>query len=1214
MPPATSYNIVTRRSPSAFTFQKLPEVCAPFGLNRSPPFQFIQRLKDFPPSIQDLILVSSTASEDVGIFSRSSDPLTHDFEVEKITNVFTTTTITTDSRRATLPMTEDLLSNTSPIGMALDLSSEDPIRNPLPSNEDLEISATPIPALLILNNEGLLAAWWIIYNNSIKQGIGYPKLSSINKEPQMQMNQSPQESPFPSATKSNFLAISHDAEGSPSLTSNPSDTPSKPITPAFGNVGMLGGGSTAFGSTSSIGTQSSPWAAKTNMAQLGGSGSDRPTTGVPAFGSSTALGSNTPGTTFGIAGGLGSRPSPWSTSSAGPSTNTGSVFGQPGGLGARTGSPFGTTAPTSTFGTNAPSTSNIPASGSGFASFAKTGGFNLATATQGNEGSIFGKATPLSSTADTSTTLGQMPKKSDPNFGGVYGLGSGFTLSSTFKPHETVADDELEPPVKDTKPLFGDDFESNLGILQKEPTTPLVKEANMLSEASEEDNLSSSHSSPIERETTPPADTPAPAKFFPSTTPLFGGQFGTQAQSTTALAAVQSSVPADASTAAPFATAASQKPGSPSIKVEPTDDHSGIRKIPPEPPLPPDPRSKNSYTPSDSSTSSAVPSMSKADDVPLPPDFLPSKTKADMDKEIQPEDTMFPSEDEAPPSPDFLSSKSKAKIAKETPLEELALPTDDPDDNLDDEGSGVDVAQEISPSSGRQSPKATPESSFGAGPERSPLGGLFTKIHRQQPHQPSKPLFGELGMTSAPYLPPPSKIQESPRSPSPIRSSMLGDVFRPDNARSVSAPGINKPLGLRSTASGRYPQTIVPIKPQSSVEERQNKERQRLAAERARQQAEEEQELTDDEDERVREELATGIKATLKLEPFLAHQDYVGTIDKSGIPGQIERVYRDINSMIDTLGLNVRSLTAFTKGHCEQYKEEGRNREDLQSHHGWCLTEIEDLVVLEHTLEKALEQSRLQEVQDKFDQCLNLRRELSKIRTKHNDVKRMVDAKTDPDLKEAVRSAPLTTEQSSAQHDLRRDFVSFQKLLADAEEGLILLRAKLASCESVNGAKRHPGSQKAPTVEAVTNTILKMTSMVTKKSGDIDVLENQMRKLKLLNGGDVESSRLSPSGSKEGSPFLTPPTPSGRRGSAGTNGSTTAKFHTPKGGKGKFAGLVIGLNGTPTLARRKKMDQVVQPEDVRRWEEKARRRREINGMVKDALVKRGVRVRGLDEI
>ena len=61
-------------------------------------------------------------------------------------------------------------------------------------------------------------------------------------------------------------------------------------------------------------------------------------------------------------------------------------------------------------------------------------------------------------------------------------------------------------------------------------------------------------------------------------------------------------------------------------------------------------------------------------------------------------------------------------------------------------------------------------------------------------------------------------------------------------------------------------------------------------------------ELSDEEDVRVRELLASEVEPSMDLEPFIAHQDYVGRVNKLGIAGQIEKVFRDINSMIDTDG------------------------------------------------------------------------------------------------------------------------------------------------------------------------------------------------------------------------------------------------------------------------------------------------------------------------
>src|SRR6187402_3202578 len=107
--PSSSFYLVTRQhqQPSNFLFQKLPDPAGPFGLNRSPPHHFLLRLKDFLPNLQDLLIVASTASADVGLFSRSKIPLTGDKPADKVTGVFTMTEMSDDSRRAQLPMTGD---------------------------------------------------------------------------------------------------------------------------------------------------------------------------------------------------------------------------------------------------------------------------------------------------------------------------------------------------------------------------------------------------------------------------------------------------------------------------------------------------------------------------------------------------------------------------------------------------------------------------------------------------------------------------------------------------------------------------------------------------------------------------------------------------------------------------------------------------------------------------------------------------------------------------------------------------------------------------------------------------------------------------------------------------------------------------------------------------------------------------------------------------
>ena len=1181
--PSTSFTLVNRRNGSEFIFQRLPEVCGPFGLNRSPPHQFIQRLRNFPPSIQDIIIVASTAAEDVGLFSRSKDALTSDISPEKITNVFTTTNMANDSRRAQVPMTDDMTSNTSPVGMALDLSSKDKIQRPLP-NEEMDQSPTPLPALMILNNEGVLVAWWLVYADSIRQGTAYSGLAALagQPQPQPQQQQEMQGSPFQASTSQNSIAPTQNTFGTSSSLSQFGNALSKPTAPAFGNTSMPGNTSGAFGAPASLGTQSSPWGQSTAESQNSGVTMGSSLAGKPAFGSPTTFGSSAQGSTFGTFGGLGSKPSPWGQPPSGTPMSSGSVFGKSGALGMRTGSPFGSTTPAPVFGSN-PSTTPS-ATGGGFASFAKGGGFAAASATQGNGGSVIGTTTPgasFGSTMDTDSTLGGTPNKSDHQTKGIFGMKDGFTLGSTFKRDDRADDDIPKLSNGSSGSFFGSGFGTTLGDSQKPSSIPQNREADMTSDTGNKDDDITNQSSPNVPETTTPADTPAPSKFFSTSTapPISGGLFGTQAQSETTPAAVQNSTPVTAaSSSAPATTSIEDNPVA--VKSEPDEEETSVDKNLTEAPLPPDSRSKTSYTPGGSSGSSDVVSKADADDLPLPPDFLPSN--------------------------------GKLKTPVNLILPEPPLPADGDDEGLDDEGSGVDVAQEISPiSEPNQSPKSTPGSSFGLSNDKTPVGGLFSKVNRPQSQHSSKHLFGEMGKPQTPFFPPPSKVQQSPRSPSPIRTFVPVDVLRPDNSRSVSAPGVpTKSLPRKSAAFGRHPQVVVPTTPRFSAEERQREELVRIAAQKAKEQAEEEQELSDDEDEKVRQELATEVKGTLKLEPFLAHQDYVGKINKPGIPGQIEKVYRDINSMIDTLGLNARSLQAFTKGHFEMFKLGERSREDLESNTDWCLIEIEDLVVVENGLLKQLEAGRLQEVQMKMDTCRELQNDLVKLRSKRSDIRRTVDAKLDPERIKALRSAPLKAEQVSLQHGLRRDFTSLQKILSDAEQGIVMLKAKLASHHAVNGDSNSVGGSKAPTVEAVTNTILKMTNMAEKKSGDIDMLETQMRRLKGLSlDGDSRAS------SREASPFVTPPTSSRSsrilaRTSASIGSINGTAFYTPRSGHSLF-GESVGLSGTPT--RRKKMDQA-RPEDIRRCGIKAKRRKEVNGLLKEAFAKRGVQVRGLDDV
>ena len=1129
-PPSTTFHIITRQTQPqvSFIFQKLPDVCPIFNTARLPPYTFLQRLREFPPSLRDLIVVVSTGAPDVGLISRSKVPLTNAFPHDKVTDVFTTTTVANDARRAQLPINPDYTETTA-IGVALDLSAQEKVTRPLPG-EEIEESHGPLPGVMVLNNEGVLSFWWLVYADSIRQGTTYPGLVLGTRQEQGQIHTG--------QFSSNTAAISNSFGGASALSGTVASSFSKPATPAIWATSTAGSG--GFGTTSGLGKQPSPWganASNTTTTQSASTAFGQPAFGQsggfpqPAFGTTSALGSQ--GAAFGMTGTIGNRVSPWAAASG----TSGSAFGQAGVPGMGSGN-----------NSAAAPASNPSGSGriGGFAEFAKAPGFSAAAA-QGRLDSGFGQGSPgvpFSSGIESDTSFSGITKTEDSS-SSLFN-NNNFVLGSTFKGDGTAAND-LPKPLTASDSLFGTNIDESLEATRKGALTPPSQEAEMNDDMSDGDKTSPLSS--MERESITPVENPDISKS-PSATapPSHGGYFGTQAQSNITPASVEASAPAvptsdtgDDST--PITTTPKETPRkseisrtsnettpTPPIKREFDDnEHTALKELSTntmEPSLPPEPTSKASYTPGDTSSSSI--------DTPLPQESVPSRKK-----------TTAP--EESPQNGD-----------------------DGHDVSEDDEGSGVDVAEEISPTTDpNQSPKVTPGSSFGANFDKSPLGGLFTKVSQHQ-NRPSKPLFGEVGQTSIPYFRQPVKEPESPRSPSPVRPIFSGDRQRPDNARSFTAP--SQPAKVTSLEAER-------------------KLRDQLRAKKAQKAAEEEQELSDREDEKVREELATEVKPTKDLAPFLAHQDYVGGVSKPGVAGQIETVYRDINSMLDTLGLNARSLKAFVNGHSELSERKGRERKDLETE-DWCLVEIWELNKVESQLMLQLDNGRVRSVQEKLDTCRDYRTALKKIRSKRYEIARVVDAKSDPEQIEAKKLAALDSEQSLRQHQLRKDFSGFQKLLAQAEENISLLRAKLSSFEISNG-KSAP--LRKPTVEAVTSTVKKMTSMVEKKTIDIDLLEAEMRRLRFpsVNGSD----------GREQSPF----TSSFRSSTLKSSPLRTAgEPQTPRM-SGNNLRKSVGECGTPG----KRMSKITN-EDVTRYRTKVQRRSEINAVIKKALLDSGPRLRSLD--
>lgn len=1169
MTPSSSYYIITRKKQAPFVIQKLPELASPFGYKRAPAYQFIARLRSYKPHLSDALIVSSTASADVGLITRADQPLASDDSARATVGLFTTTELNDDAKKASVPL-KDSVDETSVIGLALDLSSTESVISPIPG-EDINESSTPLPNLLLLNHEGILCSWWFIYSDAVRQNIPYDGLTSIKPQQQQQPMLQPQPAQPQPTTQPSF---GQPAFGSPATLG----------TSSFASTGFgKPSAAPAFGSPSALGTSQQPSFGKPSATPAFGSPSalgasqPKPSFGTPAFGATAALGSGAP--QFGK-----------------------SSFGQPSTPGKPLGSlPFGS--------------SGGATSGGGFGSFANTGGAggfaSLATAKQPESSpfgkmageSPFGKPSGPSAFGAQSDSSAFTPQKAEESKG-AFGMGSSsFVLGSTFKGDGTAVNDAPKP-----------DKPSGMFSALGSSMDDMVSTPNKSSPPTEAMDDTEDSNSPAQE--LPEAKEPAPSLFGAPSKPAPGssvfGSLGSQTQTQQPFGSTQTNK-------SPFSllgntTTENQAPSPPSAPSEKTAIASPpltqAKSPEPEPPLPPDSTSRAVYGPGDTSASSNV-SKSSVDDAPLPPDFTSRPKSAEPESEpplppdfttLKPKKQESQAPEEAPLPPDF--AKPSALSAKEPPPIPDGSDADESekgpqDDESDFEDSGEDITHEISqPETDGPSVKPSQESSFDAKQgEESPAEGLFgNQLSRQQPRQ----LFGEI---SKPLFPP-AQARELPRSPSPVRPARTQQGLpKLENLRSVSAP--HRPgsaLAARKASLSELAKREAQLKPEPS---RAQESRPQLSI-----QAQEEA-LSDDEDERLRADLSRPLEPVPTLDPFLPHQDYTGQTTKPGIPGQIERLYRDINSMVDTLGINARSLSSFLL-----YQQESTNSDWVSTLKGDSpadildekhrLRQIEDLDDTVAILRDSLEEQRVQGVKEKLESCREmLSKEILTLRSQCASIRKTLDAHTDA---AAIVSAPLSAEQANLQQDLRTSSAEIQAKLVDLESAVSLLRAKIADVPRADGSRL---TTRRPTVEAVTSTIATMMNMVENKSGDIDVLEVQMKKL----GFDTSATPTS----REGSPFTTPRKGLGKLpatpGSRGTMDDPISSYHTPdSAARGNFRSSVNGSAKASRLRAMEAVDNVGSKREVAQWKAKMQRKQHLIGSLKKAIREKETKVRSVDDL
>ncbi|KAK4542416.1 hypothetical protein LTR36_006873 [Oleoguttula mirabilis] len=1179
-PPTDSsvFHLAQRPGPKSndWTFHKIADPTPAFiQRGRIPAHHFIQRLKDWPPNLDDLLFLLSTVSTDIGMMTKSKTPL----DPEKpVTGIFTTT-MPEDSRRAGMPMSAaDGMSETSAIGMALDLSVKETIRKPIPNDETLDESPVPLPALYVLNNEGMLSVWYIVYNESIRQKIAFPDLIAAGGPRPLEQKK---ESAVPASASSsnNGPASLFGAMASPKASPAPQQSAfAAPSTPGFGGASALGGKSSLWGNPGAPAASSAPAPASAFA--------------KPTFGStSTPMG----GAGFGQAGGMGmGKPSVWGTpQNQQPPSSPGPKFGQ-------AGAPFGSNAsqqsPFASFGKKdseqKPSSPSLFGNGQPTTSFGGVGAQkenqqspwakpavsnepsfgSTATLGSGTSGSMFGGSfgTP-SHNAASSFSFGKpsLPTSREETMGdedtptkpdeqkqggaGLFGLGGGggFKLGSTFK-GDGSAKDDLPKPKDAGAGFFGGSFGNALGEASEkpsEPVTPIKKEPGT-DDGPKLQNIPAFSTKPAS-----PPKQPAPPSLdevLKQKSKRFFGDIP----------------PMDVPSEAPATTE--------KAKVDEKAEEA------------PKPKPRNLFGEISSIPGNVPPTIRTAKENETPEVPLAGSPPIDLGNERFSE--VAGSEEELPAGPE---DEDESWDEEEDEDEE----GEEGDEEDDDDRSEEEEDQELEITD----PNAL--SAFEARVTRASPEPPKPQDESTTPDTAKKPSYTPAGFPKAPVsFAPPSHTHESPRSPSPVRS--------------VPPPFSKPTFGRPSEPMPAQPQRIA-VPPGRPVE--------RLPAP-SRHREPTEGELQDAEDARVQAVLSSKPELTKEVPPFFAHQNYVGETEKPGIGGQIEKVYRDINGMLDTLGLNARSLQGFVDGHVELKKPGERTREDLEKEEGWTFNEVEQLAIVQADVEERLEDGRLEDVKETLEGLREDDKDVTRSRAKMGEVRKRIRQYTDEEQRAAQSTAPLPVESQTQQSELRQGVQRVQKLLGQVEEAMSMLRADLASAATASSQTN--GTAKVPTVEAVTNTILKMTAMVEQRSGDIDVLESQIKRLphgiaSLNLNGDYEDQLVaSMTGSNllKGSPY----TPSASRSrmlangdAPGMSGMLGSRFRTPPsktGGRRSVMfspeasrlGMSTGsVNGSAST--RKKMTDVTQ-EEVRSYHVNAGRRRKVLDALRESVRGRGPRI------
>ncbi|WBW74261.1 nucleoporin, WD repeat Nup146 [Schizosaccharomyces osmophilus] len=136
----------------------------PFGADYRHDHHYFSFLQSWSPNIISLAIVSASSSSDIGLFAHLVD-----------SNSWKSLVISEETKRASLPYSQEKEQDTSPLSLSLDLTSTERVQKPL-SPAEFPADCPPLPILWIYDTDYQLSGFRFIYTDAITENSIYPEM------------------------------------------------------------------------------------------------------------------------------------------------------------------------------------------------------------------------------------------------------------------------------------------------------------------------------------------------------------------------------------------------------------------------------------------------------------------------------------------------------------------------------------------------------------------------------------------------------------------------------------------------------------------------------------------------------------------------------------------------------------------------------------------------------------------------------------------------------------------------------------------------------------------------------------------------------------------------------------------------------------------------------------------------------------------------------